>query len=77
MNARPSIPTPTWAFGSFSVRRHRSTTVRPRQSSDPQSIVDVAVLRLEQIRAEDVRERHGVVDRASRRTRTSREWKRW
>ena len=34
---RPSV-LPTWAFGSFSVRRHRSTTVLPRQTSEPQSI---------------------------------------
>src|SRR5438105_1544695 len=32
-----SMPTATCAFGSRSVRRHTSTTVRPRQSSDSQS----------------------------------------
>ena len=31
------MPTPTWQFGSFPVRFQRSTTVRPRQSSDWQS----------------------------------------
>ena len=38
MKARPSTPTPTWALGSFSVRRQRSTTVRPRVSSESHSI---------------------------------------
>src|SRR5919106_1552410 len=33
-----SISTPTWAFGSFPVRRQRSTTVRPRHNSDSVSI---------------------------------------
>ena len=32
------MPTATWAFGSSPVRRQRSTTVRPRQSSDWVSI---------------------------------------
>ena len=36
-NPSASMSTPTSAFGSFPVRRQRSTTVRPRQSCDSQS----------------------------------------
>ncbi len=40
--ASVSRSTPTWAFGGRSVRFQRSTTVRPRQSSDCELDLDVA-----------------------------------
>ncbi len=62
-NASASISTPTCAFGARSVRCQRSTTVRPRVSSDS---VSTSTLRCS-VRTipgrKDVRERDGVVDR--------------
>ena len=62
MNASASTSVATWAFGSRPVRRRRSTTVRPRHSSDAQSTSTLTQLRLEQPGSQHVRDGEGVVD---------------
>ena len=54
---------PTCAFGGRSLRRQRSTTVRPRHSSRLELDLDVALDRRDEPRADDVRHGDGIVDR--------------
>ena len=64
-NASASISTPTCAFGARSVRCQRSTTVRPRFSSDSSSTSTLRCSVRTIPGRKDVRERHRVVDRGA------------